>query len=418
MVLPRRLSNPNYLHLFILLPPFFLLIFFSLYPFSNFTPITSFFTNLNPPTKYPNVYNATELIRLRKLKLKELNRSRIAVCLVGGARRFELTGPSIVKNVLNVYPNSDLYLHSPLDKDSFKFSFLKIVKRIVSIRIFKPIRLSETESQVRVLTASGSPNGIQGLLQYFNLVEGCLTMIRDHQTQNNFTYDWVVRTRVDSYWSAPLDPDNFVPDQYLVPPGSSFGGLNDRLGIGDFKTSTVALSRLSLIPQLDSFGYTRLNSESAFKAQLRIQGVEYSSNRLPFCIISDRKYAFPPAQYGVPVASLLSTGPLSGAKCRPCKPVCVGTCVANVMSNVNKGHEWPNWEKGSTQLCDAQGDWETGWEKIFDQAAGKKFATVRKHMKALSLRECIANFEEMKRRTNNWYSPSVIEICRLGLDPK
>ncbi|KAJ6411920.1 hypothetical protein OIU84_005059 [Salix udensis] len=68
----------------------------------------------------------------------ELDRSRMAVCLVGGARRFELTGPSIVKNILRVYPNSDLFLHSNFDDNAFKFSLLKTVPRLASVRIIIP----------------------------------------------------------------------------------------------------------------------------------------------------------------------------------------------------------------------------------------------------------------------------------------
>ncbi|GFZ10511.1 hypothetical protein Acr_21g0011100 [Actinidia rufa] len=240
---------------------------------------------------------------------RELDRSRMAVCLVGGARR-------------------------PLDSNAFKFSLLKIAPRIASVRIFKPSPIPETESQFRVLTASNSPNGIQGLLQYFHLVEGCLTMINSYQNQNNFTYDWIVRTRVDGYWSDPLGPENFISGQYLVPPGSSYGGLNDRLGVGDLNTSTAALSRLSLIPILDAAGFQQLNSESAFKAQLTTQGVRHVTRPIPFCVVTDRRYNFPPAEYGVPVAAMSSSGPLSGAKCRPCPAACSGPCVAKVMGGL------------------------------------------------------------------------------------
>ncbi|KAL5706221.1 hypothetical protein ACHQM5_024419 [Ranunculus cassubicifolius] len=417
---PNLLSDSVHRRYVYVLLPLFLLMFFSIstitIPLTSLLPIKTLFS-ISPPIT--PVSNQLVLNQLKQQKISELNRSKIAVCLVGGARRFELTGPSIIKNILKVYPNSHLFLHSPFDKDSYKFSLLRnSPAKIVMIRIFKPEKMNETESQLRVLTAGGSPNGIQGLLQYFNLVEGCLTMIKAHQVKSNFTYDWIIRSRVDGYWSAPLDPDNFIPGEYLIPPGSNFGGLNDRLGIGDINTSTVALSRLSLIKELDTFRYTSLNSESAFRAQLKTQGVKFRANRLPFCIVSDRRYVYPPTEYGVPVAALSSPGPLSGAKCRPCKPVCVGSCVGDVMHVVYKWAGWTHWENGTLQLCDAHDEWESGWEKLFDQVAGKKFAGFRKQIKSLSLTECIKEYEEMKRRTINWDTPPIKEICKLGLSPK
>ncbi|XP_027772078.1 uncharacterized protein LOC107018102 isoform X2 [Solanum pennellii] len=358
--------------------------------FSTFTPLNSLFNNnapLPPSPSHPPVFsNQTEkktgLDRSeplfppgffnRSVTKEELNRSRIAVCIVGGARRFELTGPSIIQKILKEYPNSDLYLHSPLDSNAYKLSLLKTAPRISAIKIFKPKTIKETEFQVRVLSARGSPNGIQGLLQYFNLVEGCLTMIQAYQHKNNFTYDWIIRTRVDGYWNSPLSSEDFIPGAYLVPSGSSYGGLNDRFGLGDYNTSVVALSRLSLIPELDAARYHLLNSEGAFKAQLTIHRVPYISKRLPFCVVSDRSYDFPPPRFGVPVAALSSPGPLSGAKCRPCTPPCTHHCVGLMMNKLYRGWSWTDWTNNTLQLCDAHAEWESGWEKIFDQVAGNK----------------------------------------------
>ncbi|KAJ0085084.1 hypothetical protein Patl1_09421 [Pistacia atlantica] len=386
MQITRWVSDLDWRLLLLIIPSLSVLVFLSLSstPIDSFPSLRSFIFNhtlltSNSPdfvNSLPSgVHNRRES-SVAKWK-DELLRSRMAVCLVGGARRWR--------------PGWHRFESS------------------------SPKPLNETESQVRVLTAANSPNGIQGLLQYFNLVEGCLQMIETYQKRKNFTYDWIVRTRVDGYWNAPLGPRISFRVNTLSRPGSDYGGLNDRLGIGDLNTSKVALARLSLIPKLDSAGFHQLNSETSFKAQLTTQHVPYLTKRVPFCIVTDRRYGFPPSRFGVPVAALSSPGPLSGAKCRPCTAACQGRCVAGVMRSLYKGWSWTDWDNGSLELCNARDQWERGWEKIFDKVAGKKSASVRKRFADLKKKECVDDFNEMKKRVSNWEAPPPEELCGLGL---
>ncbi|XP_073011409.1 uncharacterized protein [Typha latifolia] len=350
----------------------------------------------------------------RRIGKRDLDKARIAICLVGGARRFELTGSSIVQYLLKQYPNADLFLHSPLDENSYKFGILKDAPRIAAVRIFAPDPIPQTESQVRVLTPSNSPNGIQGLLQYFNLVEGCLDMIRSHESRNSASYDWIVRTRVDGYWSGPLMPEAFRPGAYVVPGGSKFGGLNDRLGVGDRTTSAVALARLSLIPRLALAGYNNLNSEAAFQAQLSSANVTAYEHPFPFCVVSNRQYSYPPGLYGVPVASMGSRGPLSGAKCRPCLAVCKRSCAAQVGSQMDRGWGWIESRNGTADLCDGSGEWAEGWEKVFDKIAGQRVAKVRRKVAEMRAPDCVKDLEYLRNRTAKWDSPTPETICGLS----
>ncbi|XP_071703617.1 uncharacterized protein [Rutidosis leptorrhynchoides] len=407
--LMKRLFDLKWRSVFILIIPISVILFLSItnnqiHYFNSF--------NLNLKLNSLFVNQSAAHVHVNNSLSTELKNSKIAVCLVGGARRFELTGPSIIENILEEYPNADLFLNSPVDSNSFKFSLLKSAPKIAVIRIFKQEVMPETDAAVRVLTASNSPNGIQGLLQYFNLVEGCLTMIKSYQQQNNFTYNWIIRTRVDGYWSAQLEPDLFIPNHYIVPSGSSYGGLNDRFGVGDFKTSQTALSRHSMIQELDKSGLTKQNSESFFKAQLGLHNISYLTKSVPFCIVSDRMYEFPPQMFGVPVAAMSSKGPLSGVKCRPCVSRFSTKWAEEIVNRLDRGWSWAESANGTMQLCDGHSEWEEGWERIFDKVVGKKLSQVRKRVSKLKFDECVEDFETLKRRSDVWDVIPIDEICK------
>ncbi|KAG6550753.1 hypothetical protein Mapa_007657 [Marchantia paleacea] len=346
--------------------------------------------------------------------LRPSDSKRVAICLVGGARAFELTGPSIKQYLLDPYEDADVFVHSPVDKDVHKLTLLEGFPHLAAIRLFHPKWINETKIASEVLTARGSPKGIQGLLQYFQLVEGCLDMIQAYERLHGFSYAWVIRTRVDGYWNAPMPQmEFFKKSYYYVPHGSGYGGLNDRLGVGTRELSTIALSRMALLPKIHELGYRGLYSETAFQAQFTSCNVEVKFSTFPFCVLSTRKYPWPPKVYGVPVMSIGSKGPLNGAKCRPCTPLAVGRHARSIVNASDRSVAWVG-PTEDPQLCDARGDWEDQWEGIFDEISGPDAADARKKISSRTFDECVRDVEDFQQQWEVWDAPSSEILC--GID--
>eukprot|EP00850_Spirogloea_muscicola_P000592 SM000002S05672 [mRNA] locus=s2:1552679:1554513:+ [translate_table: standard] len=325
---------------------------------------------------------------------------------------FELTGHSILRHVLTAFEAADAFVHVPVDENAHKMTLLLNASNVVSLRLFAQTPIKMRGARQSILLPQGSPQGVQGLLQYFNLVEGCLKLIQDREAAAGVKYGWILRTRVDTFWTGP--PHTLVtynPRRYTVPFGCEYGGLNDRFGMGDMVYSTVALRRLSLLNQLHKAGYRGLNSERAFQAQMTLNHVPVSRISLPFCVLSTRKYSWPLRPMGVQVVALSSRGFMNGAKCRPCTPAATSSRALELVRAVDPG--WKGTGHG-VELCNAQQEWEPGWEDIFDRTAGLEGAAVRKGLMGRGYGRCVAEMAELQARVEVYTGPTPELLCLLS----
>lgn len=360
-----------------------------------------------------NLENCTYSEPIRVRDRNETAGPRVAICLVGGARLFEVTGRSIRRHVLDVYHNADVFVHSPLDQDSHKLTLLKGSNLAVA-RIFTPQPLPETNISSEVLTAWGSPHGLQGLLQYFNLVEGCWGMVRKYEVQHKIKYDWIIRTRLDGYWNAPLPPlDSFDSTHYYIPFGSDFHGLNDRFGMGSPETSWAANARLSLLPLIHKTGERGLNSEAAYKAQLDISGVPYKRMEVPFCILSTRKADWPVPEWGLLFAAMSTRGALNGVYCRPCTPVVAGAEATAVTAALHQDWDWPGPVK-DLELCDCREEWDSGWPQMVNGLLQRDLQCAEsvRNFTTTSMATCVQEMEDFQQLWEVWDAPSPEMICQ------
>eukprot|EP00271_Cylindrocystis_brebissonii_P012808 TRINITY_DN32310_c0_g1_i1.p1 TRINITY_DN32310_c0_g1~~TRINITY_DN32310_c0_g1_i1.p1 ORF type:complete len:911 (+),score=98.52 TRINITY_DN32310_c0_g1_i1:401-3133(+) len=341
----------------------------------------------------------------------------LAVCLVGGARDLELTVLSLKKHLLSAYANSHVFVNVPFDEKTHKVSLFADVPNLVKLRVVTASPLPEPDPAKRMMNGKTAPNGLQGLLHYFMLVEGCVEIIAQQEAKypQNGRYEWILRTRVDTYWTGPPPSLHSIdPRTYAVPVGSRWAGLNDRFGLGTRDLSEIALKRFSMLSELQAANYTGFNSEKAFAAQLNIRRVPSVSLSLPFCVLSRRRYGTARSgnKYTVPMFSMFSSGEQSGAKCRPCAPaVAEGPEAEEIVGALMETHGWPGRNKGLA-ICDSNVDWENGWEMLYDRGAGPENAKIRQSFTLRKLDRCLREYHQLESLKRDVYEgPPSSLVC-------
>lgn len=350
--------------------------------------------------------------------------NNVAVCLVGGARDADVTGHTLMKNLVAVYSPCDIFINTPLDENTAKIGWMfgnapeTVVFR--AVRFFPVIPVNESLHPMEALCDMGSPNGKQGMLQYFTIVEGCFEMMVAYEQKHGFEYKWVVRTRIDTYWIAPPPPLHTLdPLALTVPNGSDWTGLNDRFGIGNHSTTEASMRRLSRIGSIFERVKYFMTSEPLMKEQM--YGFPISRSNVAFCVLTRRLFT-EVTQGGCSgcVYDMASTAPLSGAYCQPCVPCLTGPNATAELQPRNSGNDYHiggNLE--GINICQS-GDkqvWAPDWEKRFDSFAEKEASNAywKTRSQLYHLPECSATLKLMELRTENWTAPLSALICLRAL---
>ena len=216
-------------------------------------------------------------------------------------------------------------------------------------------------------------------------------------------YTWVIRTRPDSYWTAAptsaitLALSHFLNDTYLAPAGSRFFGVNDRFAGSSRDTAALTLPRLSVLPDLRREFKTKLNSEGALKQALILKGVRVKEVDLPFCVLGHHNSSPPTWACASPVASLTqSQGPLNGAKCRPCSSPLFGReRTYEVLQALRRDCGRIRADSRGVVLCNASGEWEVGWERVFDEFVGAAAVHTRLSVAKRSQERCTVDLSAL-----------------------
>ena len=190
-----------------------------------------------------------------------MNNKKVAIILTGHMRTYLKTYKSIINNLL-IPNNADLFIITYDIIDNFKLGvgekrneikidvadinkkfnpYLKVLKIIDSHNFyFEYDRINDFNYK--------APERLDRLLTMLkNIYEGYHVIIK-YQKENNITYDFIIRTRIDILLKQQIDIDNYKPspNSIIVPTpdtGMNINGmtLNDHIVIGDSPSMLIYL---------------------------------------------------------------------------------------------------------------------------------------------------------------------------------
>ncbi|CAI5470002.1 unnamed protein product [Closterium sp. Yama58-4] len=210
-------------------------------------------------------------------------------------------------------------------------------------------------------------------------------------------------------------------EEWVVPFGSDYSGINDAFGMGSLEAARKVLSRLSSIQELVKAGLSNLSPEATLQACTESTGVHVARADWPLCTVSHQTYKHG-RQGEVLVASLQSRANLNGAKCWPCTPKYTGLEALSHLAFapaanriLSPSASLLNAGSNSIQLCDTSHPWELAWTDNYDAAAGTRLAGMRRAISSTNLKQCVQLMAQLQQHTANWSAPPPAAICVRSL---
>ncbi|CAI5475829.1 unnamed protein product, partial [Closterium sp. Yama58-4] len=215
------------------------------------------------------------------------------------------------------------------------------------------------------------------------------------------------------YSAATAECSGWDGGSWIQVSGKGGGGaFGDAVGVG-----AAALRRLSALDKMVAVGYSQLNSEMAFKAQMDMGGVRVERQNLSFCILTRRLYPLEDDSCPVKILSAAAKVPLNGAKCRFCTPCKAGEEAEQALAAIPDTA--PNWPSPFTQgidICSIHQPWEDTWQQQYDDVMGAELARQRQAVgrMAADVALCVRSFERLRALSSVWSAPSPLALCVRG----
>jgi len=195
---------------------------------------------------------------------------KIAVCISGQPRNIDRG----ILNILNFFKfDFDVFSHAWWSKDAYKNEFEETKSDMVDnswiSKMYQNLDVKKIliENQInfnvpeilekRKLKFTNAFNVCSGLYS----IHKCNELKKSYEIENNFKYDFVIRTRYDFGLSEPIYIENFDKNIIYAPSDNSHAyGFNDQFAIGSSENidiySDVYLSIKSIIESHNSGIYT------------------------------------------------------------------------------------------------------------------------------------------------------------------
>lgn len=163
------------------------------------------------------------------------------------------------ENIVNTFgPNVDFFLsHDPeLDEDIDEFN--KVYKPIAinndpitELDIYKPYY----DKYFKIFPDANVYRSSKNMTKHFLNKRRVIELLKSHIQATGAKYDYVCMTRIDMNYQNTINWSNITPleNTIYVPDGNDYGGLNDRICIGNFKTiekySSIYINSLKFIQE-------------------------------------------------------------------------------------------------------------------------------------------------------------------------